>query len=379
MKVLAIGYGKNLFIAGHPERERQLVCAAVVTEYHMIVFARESEGLRREQTGNFFLYPTGGSTKVGMLVRAFFIGRKIMREARDTTGFVVTAQDPFEAGMVGYLIARLYGTPLNLQEHGDFFSTSHWRAESPLNHLRWLVGKYLLTHADTVRVVSKRMLSTIASIGVPKEKLRLLSVAVPLKKFLAAPASDLARQLFPPESVIILTVARLVPQKNLTLLLNSFAGVAKENATARLLIFGIGPQQETLVVLATTLGLLTPGNPRVVFLPWTDEVPAYMKSSDIYALSSNYEGYARVIPEAMACGMPLVSTDVGCVGEIMTAGEHGLVVPVGDGMAFTTSLTLLVRDVNLRLRYGANGRASMQILATAEMPSYAERWRAALK
>ena len=200
MKVLAIGYGKNLFIAGHPERERQLACAAVVDQYHMIVFARASEGLRPQQTSNFFIYPTGGRTKVGMLVRAFFIGRKIMRDTRDTAGFVVTAQDPFEAGMVGYLLARLYGTPLNLQEHGDFFSTNHWRNESLLNYLRAVGGKFLLKRADTVRVVSKRMIATMASIGVPQNKLRLLSVSVPLLKFLEAPDSVAARKLFPADS-----------------------------------------------------------------------------------------------------------------------------------------------------------------------------------
>lgn len=376
MRVLAIGYGKNLFIAGHPEQVRQRACATVVSEYHMIVFARTNEGLLPQQIENFSLYPTGGRTRIGMVVRAYLIGKKIVRESAASDNFVVTAQDPFEAGLVGYLLAKKHSLALNLQEHGDFFSTNYWRQESGLNQVRAIVGKWLLRRATTVRVVSTRMLATMQQIGVASTKLRLLSVEVPVQRFLQAPPSTVARPLLPSGSIIVLTVARLVPQKNLSLLLRAFARVVAENPEAKLLIIGTGPEKTALITLATKLGLLEADRPFVVFLPWTDAVPAYMKSADVYALSSNYEGYARVIPEAMASGLPVLMTDVGCAGEVLQHGEQGLVVPVGDEDAFTVALTKLISDPDFRHQCSQTGQSTMQ--RVTEKTAYAERWLVAI-
>lgn len=379
MRVLAISYGKNLFTTGHPELVRQLACAAVVDEYHMIVFARTVERLETKHMGNLFLYPTGGSTRAGMVIRAFLLGRKIVRQSKNPSDFVVTTQDPFEAGVVGYLISRFGTLPLNIQEHGDFFSAKEWQRESVFNRVRLVIGKWLLRRADTVRVVSSRMLATMQQIGVSPTKLRLLSVEVPLAHFLQAPPSDAARQLFSPGSVIILTVARLVPQKNLSLLLRAFTKVVAETPQARLLIIGTGPEQQKLIARATEFGLLGEAQPLVRFLPWTDDVPSYMQSADIYALSSNYEGYARVLPEAMASGLPIVSTDVGCAHEVLVHGQHGLVVPVGDDEAFTAGLQTLVNQDGLRATFGQSARAVMLQTATTTSQPYALRWRAALE
>lgn len=373
MRVLGIGYGKNVFIQNNPERVRLLSCATVVDEYHMIVFARSSEGLTPQQNGNFYLYPTGGKTKVGMVVRAVLLARTIVRQSNQTRNFVVTTQDPFEAGLVGYLIARAFKLKLNLQEHGDFFSTPHWRRESRLNAARGYLGTFLLRLADTVRVVSPRMLTTMEKLGIDSKKLRLLSVEVALNRFLEAPASNVARTLFPADSIIVLTVARLVPQKNLLLLLHAFAKVVADTPSARLLIIGTGPELSRLQAISANLGLLDPANPLVRFLPWTDDVPSYMKSADIYALSSNYEGYARVLTEAMAAGLPVVTTDVGCAGSVLLDRVHGFVVPVNDEDAFGESLASLVCTANARARYGQAGIQYARELADSQQ-DYAQVW-----
>jgi len=378
MHVLAFSYGKNLFDNSHLERERMQACATATTELRMIIFARDCEGLSVTKDGNLYLYPTGGRTKVGMLVRALLLGGRLLRAQNLPEEWVITTQDPFEAGLVGYILARLFNVPLNIQEHGDFFSTPHWRLESTFNCGRSWLGRFLLRRADTVRVVSTRMLTTMARLGVDKTKLRLLSVLVPLNRFLEASSSLAARKLFPANSVIILTVARLVAQKNISLLLQSFASVSQGNQAARLLIVGTGPEQMKLTKLATDLGLLEPTDPKVIFLPWTDDVPAYMKSVDIYALSSNYEGYARVIPEAMAAGLPVIMTDVGCAGEVLISGEGGLIIPVGDQSAYSQALQELVTDSLKRPGFASAGHISMKKSLIIEAPSYAQAWLSAL-
>jgi glycosyltransferase involved in cell wall biosynthesis len=379
MHVLGISYSRNIFANMNGERVRMRECAAGVEALHLVVFAKSSTCLSDVHDGNLHLYPTGGATKIGMVWRAWRIGRRIIRESSATvkSDWVVTTQDPFEAGFVGYLIARTMGVQVNIQEHGDFFSTPHWRQESFLNSIRYVVGKCLLRQADSVRVVSARMLATMKRLGVGEGRLRLLSVSVPLERFLEAPTANLARQLFPADSIIILSVARFVPQKNLGLLMTAFADVVKREPRARLLLIGTGSEEGVLRDRATQLGLLGCTEPLVHFLPWTDDVPGYMKSSDIYALSSNYEGYARVLLEAMASGLPIVTTDVGCVGSVCINGTHAQVVPVGDTVAYAYALRTLIINHELRSQLGEAGVATARSLQSGT-PDYATVWRSSL-
>ena len=376
MNVLAISYGRNLFNASNPERARMKACALVVESLHIIVFARTKENFIPVNDGNLFIYPTGGSTKLSMVVRGFFLGRKLLKE-HHLSDVVITTQDPFEAGLVGYLLAKLFSIPVNLQEHGDFYSTPYWRQESILNTLRHSLGIFLLRRATTVRVVSKRIKNTLKQNGIKEELIRELSVAVPVEKFLNAPPSARARELFASDAIIVLSVARFVPQKNLTLLIESFASAYKKEPRLRLLLIGEGPEKKRLVQLIATFFPQNATETIIKIIPWTDDVPAYMKSADIYALSSNYEGYARVLPEAMASGLPIVTTDVGCVGEVCLLNEHALVVPVNARTAFTDALVTLAQDKEMQRRFKESSQKTMETVAL-ESHDYPTRWLKAL-
>lgn len=376
MKVLAISYGRNLFSPTNLERIRMQACAQVTESLHMVVFARSNENLVPIQDGNLFLYPTGGNTKIGMLVRGYMLGRRILKQ-QGNKDFIITTQDPFEAGLVGFLLALLFQIPLNIQEHGDFFSASYWREETFLNSLRYHLGLFLIRKATTVRVVSKRIKNTLLKKGINESVIRELAVAIPVEKFLNASSSVRARELFASDTIIVLSVARFVLQKNLLLLINAFAEAYKQESRLRLLIIGEGPLKATLIHMITTYFPNNSSDPIVKIISWTDEVPAYMKSVDIYALSSHYEGYARVLPEAMASGLPIVTTDVGCVGEICVNNEHALVVPLNDSKAFAKALVILAQNPDLQKQFSEANIKRMEVIASAPV-DYPTQWLKAL-
>jgi glycosyltransferase involved in cell wall biosynthesis len=364
-QVVSISYGRNLFSKGI-ERDRQVACAATVTALHMVVFA-SSKQYSPQQEGNLFLYPSGGVTKVGRLLMALWTARKIIQTQR-TNQMVVTTQDPFESGLVGYILSRLYQLPLIVQEHGDFFSTPHWRHESFLNRLRALFGLWLVRRATCVRVVSERIKTTLLSCGVARDRIAVLPVAIPVERFL-----QVARVSQIDTSITIITVARLVPQKNLPLLLRAFAEVIQRCPTARLTIVGEGSEKLALKTLALQLQIAD----KITWLPWSDDVPALLSQADIYVLSSNYEGYARVIPEAMAAGLPVVMTDVGCAHEVLHDMVHGLVVPVGDVATLASALETLCTNDVLRTKYSQAGRAAA-LAWQAQLSHYPALWRESL-
>ena len=125
---------------------------------------------------------------------------------------------------------------------------------------------------------------------------------------------------------VILSAGRLTTVKDHATLLRAFAEVVRLRP-ARLVILGVGPERGNLLELAESLKVS-----QHVDLPGFKINPfAYMARSKLFVLSSRYEGFANVLPEAMACGTPVVSTD--CRSgprEILEGGKWGRLVPIGD-------------------------------------------------
>jgi len=342
MKVLAIGYGKNLYTPGI-EQDRMVATAELTSGLDMVVITDTADTVVPHTVGKLSLYATGGTSRLGKVLKTFMTVRHLLRHhAYD----VITTQDPFETGFVGYLLGRMYKVPVVVQEHGDFFSTPHWRQEQCLNVVRYHLGLWLLRRVARVRVVTNRIKQTLIAHGVSANTIVVLPVAVPIEKFLAVTADVLA------EPVQLLTVARLVPQKNLPLLLRAFARVLAEYPHVSLTIVGDGPEKVRITQFIVEHNLES----AVTLVPWSNDVPALMAKAQVYVLSSNYEGYARVIPEAMAAGLPIVMTDVGCARELCLDGVHGTIVPVGDEEAFANALKDIIASPSAGLPVGERVR-----------------------
>lgn len=132
----------------------------------------------------------------------------------------------------------------------------------------------------------------------------------------------------------ILSVGTLKQQKNQALLIRAFARLV-ETVDARFMILGEGTLRGELEALTRRLGVadrvLMPG-----FHP--DPAPFY-RSADLFVLSSDYEGFGNVIVEALACGIPVVSTDCPSgPAEILDNGRYGRLVPVGDVDALAAAM-----------------------------------------
>jgi len=132
----------------------------------------------------------------------------------------------------------------------------------------------------------------------------------------------------------IITVGRFKAVKNHALLIRAFKKVL-EIRDARLLILGTGELVEATVAFARKEGVADK-----VIMPGSVPNPApYYRSSDLFALSSDHEGFSVVIIEALACGVPVVSTDCPSgPSEILENGRYGRLVPVGDADALARAM-----------------------------------------
>lgn len=162
---------------------------------------------------------------------------------------------------------------------------------------------------------------------------------------------------FGPDDVVFLCVARFAPQKAHEVLIEAFAR-AREQAPVRLLLVGGDPfadgvQQARAVAEAE--GVLADGT--CVFAGIRRDVPRLMAASDVFTMASRWEGLGLVFLEAMATGLPVLSTDVSAIPEVVVPGETGSLVPPDDVPALTAGMLELAADPARREAMGQAGRA----------------------
>lgn len=166
----------------------------------------------------------------------------------------------------------------------------------------------------------------------------------------------------------IIAVGRLTPQKGFDLLLAAFADVAKKFPEWQLDIFGQGPLLEELKKQRDQLDL----NSRVHFPGITRDAYAEFERSDIFVLSSRFEGFPNVLLEAMAAGVAVIAAD--CKfgpGEIVDNENNGLLIPSENIPALTQALKRLMSDAELR---GKLGRAARSVQERYAEEKIVERW-----
>ncbi len=149
---------------------------------------------------------------------------------------------------------------------------------------------------------------------------------------------------------VALCLARLEPQKRHDVLLDAWARLRGE---AVLWLAGDGSLRAGLEARGRALG------GRVRFLGTRQDVPDLLAAADVLVLSSDWEGLPLAVLEAMAAGRPVVATDVGGVGEVLSDGA-GLVVPPGDPVAFAKAVDSLLHDGYARASAAAEGLLAIQ-------------------
>ena len=168
----------------------------------------------------------------------------------------------------------------------------------------------------------------------------------------------------------ILAAGRLHEQKGFPLLIDAFGRIADAFPDWDLAIFGEGGERSRLEEQIGRAGLT--GR---VFLPGrTDDLAGEIAASDVFALSSRYEGMPNVLIEAMCAGLACVSSDCPCGGPaaVIRDGENGLLVPPDDEGALAAALRRLCGDSGLRDRLG---RSAAALRSRVDAGIVTEKWR----
>jgi glycosyltransferase involved in cell wall biosynthesis len=158
-----------------------------------------------------------------------------------------------------------------------------------------------------------------------------------------------------PDELLVGTVARIVPQKRIDLLIEAVASLRGEGLPLRFVVVGGGAEEAALRRRAEQLGV----SAAVVWAGRREDIPAVMQALDIFALCSDYEGFGLVLLEAMASRRPVVATRVSAIPEIVRDGETGVLCRAGDAVGIADAIRSLA-DSGRRNVMGVAGRQRLE-------------------
>lgn len=261
----------------------------------------------------------------------------------------VATEGPLGAAAVA--AARSLGLPVSSGFHTNFQAYSrHYR----LGWLRGLVARHLRrfhNRTDLTLVPTRQLALELAGDGY--RNVDVLARGVDTGLFSPRRRSEQLRRSWgvAEDSLVVAYVGRLAPEKNLSLVLDSFAAIASRHPAARLLFVGDGP--------------LRPGlarrHPQHIYagLRRGEDLATHYASADLFLFPSLTETFGNVVPEAMASGLGVVAFACAAAADLIEDGANGSLVPVGDRQAFVEAATRLAADRRQLAILGGQATASV--------------------
>jgi glycosyltransferase involved in cell wall biosynthesis len=271
-------------------------------------------------------------------------------------GRVHSALKEYEPDVIHtHLHVLRYTLPSMLLKDVSVVHTVHNLAESEIEPRARLIQRYALTHGVKPIAVAEEVATSLNRLyGI--RNCQVIPNCIPTGVYAnpQIPRKEWrAKAGFKDTDVLFVCVARFAPQKNHALLLKAFAEGPASDPRAHLVLVGEGDLRAGLEKQAMKLELAGKAH----FLGLRSDIPEVLGAMDVFVLSSDYEGNPLSVLEAMASGLPIVSTAAGGVPSLLENGKEGLLVPPGD-------LQGLAKSMNSLLKYRA-GRESMGAAAAS--------------
>ena len=221
-------------------------------------------------------------------------------------------------------------------------------------------GPFVYSHlTDYVLTVSEDVRRYLITEGVPPHKIISVPTGINLKRFDPARA-DLenmrARFDIPREAFVIGIIAVLRSRKGHRFLIQAVKQLLPEFPQLCLVIVGDGPQGQNIRNLIQELGM----QQQVLMVGQQDDIPSILKALDAFVLPAQEEALGTALVEATAMGVPVISTRIGGIPEVL--GDAGLLFPVDDVVALVNHLRTLIRSPELAARLHKEGMARARAL-----------------
>ncbi len=280
------------------------------------------------------VYSSKGGNKVKVLWGMYRRAQKLMREHRVRC---VMSQDPFMLGLIAYLLTRGGKGVFSVGIYGTDTSNVFFCRESLKHRFYALVARFVLPRATAIQTDGPETVERLR--GVYGDKV-FFKPMIPANIDVLGARKPLHSQ----GPLKVLFMGRFVAQKNIPLLVDVIEQTNKQiPSKAYFTAVGIGPEHDWFKGEIGTRGLL--GACSVPGSVSREEVADLVVNHDVLLMVSYYEGFPRVFMEAAVAGMPVITTDVGGIKDLIVDGESGFVVPQGtSGQEIAERIKRLAED-----------------------------------
>jgi len=275
---------------------------------------------------------------------------------------VIHAQWLLPNGFIGAIVCKLCKIPLVITLQGSDIFVSN------LNPIFKGMAKWTLKHAAMVTSVTPTFLPELEALGVPEEKRCMIPNGVTPSMFFT-PSEKRITQLreklsIPENGLVVFALGRIVLKKGFDVLIQTLSHVQKEVQDVTVIIGGDGSDLSRLKTLAEAEGISN-----IIRFPGTinrADVPTYFHLCDLFVLPAvfdpkgNVDGCPTVILEAMACGKPVVSSEISGIPIVVKDGETGLLVGEKNVDALATAIISLLENPVKREQFGRAGQQRIQ-------------------
>ncbi len=340
--ILTISLDPNIAIKRYGDsQKRHLDYAKSFKHFVVVILNFSTKKLKLSyQINNLQIYTIHSRVKLLVLIKAIMVILKINQWYHFD---LVSSQDPLSTGVVAYLTKIILRIPFNLQLHSTFSLVNSWQK---LNYLYKKIIYFLIKSADSIRVVNYELFK-LAKNCYPGKNVKHIPLFIDFKFYYHQPKLNIAIKNF-------LFVGRLEPEKNLPLLIQAFTKVIKKYPKVKLTIVGTGMLKRHLKNLVDIFDLKS----NVVFTGQLDRKQLKKKylNSDVLVLSSNYEGWPRVVMEAFSAGLAVITTATGNLNTLIIPDRNAKVVKIGDSDELAHAMIWAIRHPKQVYAYALSGQ-----------------------
>lgn len=268
---------------------------------------------------------------------------------------IIHAHSVVPTGLIGVIVAKILRKPIVITSHGmdiTNFENSHFFKKLIL---------FSLNNCNKAIAVSEDLAQKMKSLGTNPNVITILRNAVDTKRFTPLKNENLRKNYkIKEDDILLLFVGYLDTFKGIFEIINSFDKIKKDDNLAKLMIIGTGPKKSELQNKVRDLGL----EKSVIFTGKVEpeNIHKYYQAADIFVLPSHVDagGPPLVFIEAMASGLPVIGTDVGGIPEGVENNMNGFIVPPKNVEELAKKLEILIKDENLRKKFGINSLKKMR-------------------
>lgn len=294
-----------------------------------------TERLRQEGGGIPIAWRSSKLARLQMIPFALIHTLSVAYYARDCD--IIHAHWTLSAG-AARLSRFIHRRPIVATLHGsDIFQGARGKLGAWITH-------WILQGCDALITISQALMKATTQLGIPAEAIKVIPEPIDVERF------NISSKLRMP---LILYVGSLIERKGVIYLIEALSRLASIHPSLQLVVIGKGPERERLENVVADSALTK----RVAFIGSqpSDTVRKWMQRAKIFVLPSIEEGLGVVLIEALACGTPIVASDVGGIPDVVTP-DVGLLVPPASSELLAKAIDQLLRDDQLHARMSKNSR-----------------------